>query len=207
VRCGRACHPPAAPQTSVMPFLPALSVLVLAAGWRILAAQVPALANFSPLMALTFCGAVYLSDRRWWLVPFGALVLSDLYLDHHYAATFGEGWTWPSMLVRAACFAAALPLGRLVARRPSWPALGTGVLASSLLFYVATNTDAWVHDPAYPGTLAGWWQALTVGRPEFPPTWSFFRHTLVSDLLFTAAFAATMTRARGPAAAPAKAAG
>ena len=184
-----------------MPFLPALGLVVLAAAWRILAAHVPALANFSPLMALTFCGAVYLTDRRWWLLPFGALVLSDLYLDQHYAATFGEGWTWPSMLVRAACFAAALPLGRLVARRPSWPALGAGSLAASLLFYVATNTDAWVHDPAYASSLAGWWQALTVGRPEFAPTWWFFRHTLVSDLLFTATFAGLMALARRPAAA------
>jgi len=31
-----------------------------------------------------------------------------------------------------------------------------------------------------------------VGRPEFPPTWMFFRNTLVSDLLFTGLFALTL---------------
>ena len=65
----------------------ALMVLALAAGWRVLAAHVPALSNFAPLMALTFCAAVYLQDKRMWLVPFAALFASDLYLDYHYAAT------------------------------------------------------------------------------------------------------------------------
>jgi hypothetical protein len=38
-------------------------------------------------------------------------------------------------------------------------------------------------------SAAGWWQAMTVGRPEFPPTLFFFRNTLVSDLIFTGLFA------------------
>ncbi|MFM9031283.1 MAG: DUF6580 family putative transport protein, partial [Opitutaceae bacterium] len=41
-------------------------------------------------------------------------------------------------------------------------------------------------------TAAGWWQALTVGRPEFPPTLFFFRNTLVGDLVFTGLFAGAM---------------
>ncbi|MEI6464910.1 MAG: DUF6580 family putative transport protein [Verrucomicrobiota bacterium] len=179
-----------------MHLLFALSVLVLAAGWRVLAVQIPALANFAPLMALTFCGAVYLRDRRLWVVPFLALVVSDVYLDSYYAATFQEGWTWPSVAIRAACFACALPLGRLVAQRKNMFTLAAGTLAGSLLFYVATNTDAWFRDVYYAKTLAGWLQALTFGRPEFPPTLFFFRNTLVSDLLFTGAFAAAMELAR-----------
>jgi len=31
-----------------------------------------------------------------------------------------------------------------------------------------------------------------VGRPEFPPTWMFFRNTLAGDLLFTGLFAFTL---------------
>ncbi len=108
---------------------------------------------------------------------------------------FGETWTWPSVLVRACCFAFALPIGRLVAAHKSWPTLLGGSLAASFLFYLATNTDAFVRDPAYAKTFAGWLQALTVGRPEFPPTIYFFRNTLVSDLCFTALFAAAMEAA------------
>jgi hypothetical protein len=175
-----------------MPLVFALALVVLAAGWRIVALHVPALANFAPLMALTFCGAVYFRDKRLWLVPFAALVLSDLYLDHHYATVYGETWTWPSVLVRAVCFAAALPIGAYVASRKNWFNLLGGALAGSVLFYFATNTDAWLRDPLYAKTAAGWWQAMTVGRPEFPPTLFFFRNTLASDLLFTGLFAGAM---------------
>ena len=180
----------------------ALVVLVAAAGWRVLAVHAPALSNFAPLMALTYCGAVYFRDKRLWLVPFAALLLSDLYLDHHYATTYGEQWTWPSVLVRMACFAAALPIGRFIAQHKSWLNLFSGALAGSIVFYLATNTDAWIRDPFYVKNAAGWWQAITVGRPEFPPTLFFFRNTLVSDLLFTGVFALAMEaaalRARQP---------
>ncbi len=170
----------------------AVALIVLAAAWRVAGAHTPALANFAPLMALAFCGAVYLQDRRLWVVPFVALAASDLYLDHYYAATFGESWTWPSAVLRLVCFAAAIPLGLAVAARKSWVTLGAGALTASLIFYVLTNTDAWLRDPYYPASIAGWLQALTVGRPEFPPTWMFFRNTLASDLLFTGLFAFTL---------------
>ena len=185
-----------------MPVVPALLVLVFAAGWRVLAVHAPALSNFAPLMALTYCAAVYFQDRRMWLVPFAALLVSDLYLDYHYATAFHETWRWPSMAIRLVCFALALPVGRLVARHKSWLNLLSGSLAGAIFFYLATNTDAWLRDPYYVKTAAGWWQAMTIGRPEFPPTLLFFRNTLVSDLLFTGVFALAMEyaalRARRP---------
>ena len=170
----------------------ALALLVLAAGWRLIAIHAPAFSNFAPLMALTFCGAVYFRDKRMWLVPFVALLASDVYLDYHYAVTFGEEWRWPSMLIRALCFALALPIGRLVAQHKNWLNLFTGALAGSVLFYLVTNTDAWIRDPYYVKSAAGWWQAMTIGRPEFPPTLFFFRNTLMSDLLFAGLFAVAM---------------
>ena len=170
----------------------ALVLIVLAAGWRILGAHVPALANFAPVMALAFCGAVYFRNKRLWLVPFAALVLSDLYLNSYYVTVFHEGWSWPSALVRLGCFAVALPIGAWIAGRKNWVTLLGGALGCSLLFYVATNTEAWLRDPFYLKTTTGWLQALTVGRPEFPPTIWFFRNTLASDLLFTAGFALAM---------------
>ena len=139
----------------------AVALIVLAAAWRVAGAHTPALANFAPLMALAFCGAVYLQDRRLWAVPFVALAASDLYLDHYYSATFGESWAWPSAVLRLLCFAVALPIGLAVAARKSWLTLGAGVLTASLAFYVLTNTDAWLRDPYYPANLTGWLQART----------------------------------------------
>lgn len=170
----------------------ALLLIVLAAAWRALAVFAPALSNFAPLMALTFCGAVYFRDKRLWLVPFLALTFSDFFLNAYYAQAMHEGWAWSGELIRLGCFALALPIGRLVARRKSWLNLFSGALAGSLIFYFVTNSAAWLQDPAYLKTAAGWWQALTVGRPEFPPTLFFFRNTLASDLGFTALFATAM---------------
>lgn len=170
----------------------ALVLIVLAAGWRVVALHVPEFSNFAPLMALSFCGAVYFRDKRMWLVPFVALTVSDLYLDYQYAARFQEEWTWPSVAVRLVCFGVALLIGWVVATRKNWVTLLGGALAGSLVFYLATNTDAWLTDPYYAKSAAGWWQAMTVGRPEFPPTLLFFRNTLVSDLVFTGLFALVM---------------
>ena len=170
----------------------AIALILLATGYRIVAAWNPELVNFSPLMALTFCGAVYFRNRWMWLVPFVALSASDLYLNHYHATQFGSTWDLGGVLVRTLCFAAALVLGWMVARRKSWLGLFAGCLAGSLLFFLATNTDAFLGDVYYAKTLAGWWQAMTVGHPEFPPTLFFFRNTLASDLLFTGVFALSM---------------
>ena len=173
-----------------MPF--ALALIALSVAWRIAALSLPALANFAPLMALTFCGAVYFRDKRLWLVPFAALTLSDLYIDRFYATTLHYEWALGGALLRAACFAAAIGFGVMVARQRSWLNLLSGAVGSSVFFYLVTNTASWLADVAYRHNAAGWWQAMTVGHPEFPPTLWFFRNTLVSDLVFTGAFAVTM---------------
>src|SRR5688572_2549098 len=133
----------------LMPLAFALGILVLAGGWRVLAIHAPAFSNFAPLMALTFCGAVYIREKRMWLVPFLALMASDVYLDHYYATVYGEHWTWPSAAIRAICFALAIPLGRFVAAHKNWHTLFTGALTASFFFFLVTNTDAWLRDPYY----------------------------------------------------------
>lgn len=170
----------------------AIALILLAAGYRIVAAWNPALVNFSPLMALTFCAAVYFRNRWLWLIPFVALSASDLYLDHYHAVNFGYSWNVGGMIVRTLCFAAALALGWMVSRRKNWLTLLAGCVGGSLLFYFATNTASFLGDAFYVKSMAGWWQAMTIGHPEFPPTLLFFRNTLVSDLLFTAVFALSM---------------
>ena len=79
-----------------------------------------------------------------------------------------------------------------MAARRSWLNLFSGALGGSLLFYLVTNTSVWAGDPFYAKTAAGWWQAMTIGHPEFQPTLVFFRNTLLSDLGFAAAFVAVM---------------
>lgn len=170
----------------------ALAFILAAALWRVATVYQPALFNIAPVTALAFCGAVYFRDWRLWLVPFAALTLSDMWLNHYHETQFGYTWTWTEMVLRALCIAAALGVGRLVARRRNVLTLAAGALGSAVIFYIGTNSAMWVTDPFYAKTAAGWWQALTIGHPEFPPTLWFFRNTLVGDLLFTGLFATAL---------------
>jgi hypothetical protein len=113
-----------------------------------------------------------------------ALLLSDAVLNAHYGAPIVSVqllWTLPGYLV-------AVVLGwSLRSRSGLFQVLG-GTLAASVFFYVVTNTGSWFGLPAYPQNFEGWVQALTVGLPGYPPTWTFFRNSLAGDLLFAAFF-------------------
>jgi hypothetical protein len=170
----------------------AIVLIVLATLYRLLPTLDLSLSNFSPVMAIAFCGAVYFRNRWMWLIPFAALSLSDLYINWFYARQYGFNWPLSGLVARTACFAAALLIGAWVARRKSWLNLLNGALLGAVIFYFVTNTQSWAADAFYPKTLAGWWQALTVGHPEYPPTIFFFRNTLFGDLMFTGFFAGIM---------------
>ena len=171
--------------------LVAVVLILVATLYRLLATFDLSLSNVSPLMAIAFCGAVYFKNRWMWLVPFAALSLSDLYINHHYAPQ-GFHFLLSGVVARTACFVVALLLGAWVSRRKSWLWLLNGSLAGALVFYFVTNTQAWLDEPSYAKTFAGWWQALTVGLPQFPPTIFFFRNTLFGDLMFTGLYAGVM---------------
>lgn len=170
----------------------ALILLFLAVGYRLLPTLDLALANFAPLTAIAFCGAVYLKDRRLWLLPFAALCLSDLYINWFYAREYGYHLEWTGYVGRVLSYGAGLGLGWWVSTRKSWLWLLNGSLVGALLFYFITNTLSWWSDAFYAKSLAGWWQAMTVGHPEYPPTIYFFRNTLFGDLMFTGFFAGVM---------------
>lgn len=145
--------------------------------------------NFSAAYALAFCGGLYFTGRMAWWLPLGVLLGTDLLLNFfYYHQPFLDGY----MLLKTLVFVAIIALGRLFKPRMSWLKLLSGGLLGALLFYVVTNTAAWMHDPGYPKTLTGLWQALTTGLPGYPPTWTFFRNTMMSGGLFTALFVGSM---------------
>lgn len=145
--------------------------------------------NFSAAYALAFCAGVYFPPRMRWALPLGTLLISDLCLNFFY---YGAPLFDVYIAVKMVSFAAVIGLGTCFSGRQAWSVLLGGGLLGALLFYFVTNTASWVFDPAYAKTLAGWIQALTVGRPGFPHTWEFFRNTLMSGGLFTGLFAGVM---------------
>jgi hypothetical protein len=145
--------------------------------------------NFSAAYALAFCAGVYFPRRIVWWLPLTTLLASDVVLNLFYYHTSAiNGY----MAVNYLVYAALIGLGRLHSPRSSWFRLVCGGLIGAVLFYLVTNTVAWLQNPEYHKTIAGWIQALTIGIPGYPPTWTFFRNTLLSGGLFTGLFAGVM---------------
>jgi len=154
--------------------------------------------NFNAACAIAFCGAVFFRGAMAWWLPLGTLLVVDVILDVFYYHV--PVFCLP-MLVKFGGFAVVIALGRRFSRRAHWLKLLGGGLLGAVLFFLITNTAAWFSDPGYAKTLAGWIQALTVGLPGFPPTWEFFRNSLLSSGLFTALFVGSvkLTAAESPA--------
>lgn len=146
-------------------------------------------ANFSPLASILLCSAAYLPRKYILLAGLGPLLAADIFLSAHYHAPMID----TGMVSRYFCFGLILLLGYVVRKQHSYKVLFLfgATLAGSGLFYLITNTATWMSTADYAKTLPGWWQALTVGVPGFPPTLLFFRNTVLSDLFFTALFVIT----------------
>ena len=153
--------------------------------------------NFSAVYALAFCAGVYFPGRLAWWLPMSVLLVTDLLLNLlYYHAPFFSSY----MALNYVAYALLIGMGRrFSAWRGSWLKLLSGGLLGAILFYLVTNTAAWFN-PApgpfpqepYPKSLLGWIQALTIGSPPWPPTWTFFRNTLLSGGLFTGLFVGAM---------------
>ena len=135
-----------------------------------------------------------ISPRRWgWLVGLEAARLSSRnwpFFRSITALTAPVRCSRGGRLFLLVFYAAVGGLGIWIARRKSLPKIVVSSLTCSFLFYVISNTFSWWHDvaihmtPGYPATLAGWWQANTVGLPGLPPTWLFLRNGMAGDLFF-----------------------
>lgn len=177
-------------------------ILILTAGYRVLrAAYFPEIPNFSPLMAMAFCGGLFLPWKMAFGVVLGALAVSDLWIG----LVLGTGGLGIPLLINYAMFSIAIGFGMVLRHREfRLRYFFGGVLLNAIIFYLVTNTGAWLANPQYVKSIAGWIQALTVGIPGYPPTWIFFRNSLFSDLFFSCIFAGAWLLTRGGSKLPAK---
>ena len=185
--------------------LPAIFIVVFALS------RIPGLMplNFSVVYAFAFCSGVFFRGRRGWYLPLATIFVTDLGLNCYYQRHFPGANVWgaanlANLAFNYVAYAGLIFLGRRFQPRSSLPNLVAGGIFGAILFYFITNTAAWLfnpfHVPEYTKTLAGWILALTKGSSGYPPTWEFFRHTLLSGALFTALFgAAGRVAAESPA--------
>jgi hypothetical protein len=145
--------------------------------------------NFSAAYALVFCAGIYFPRKLAWWLPLSTLLLSDMLMNHFYYHT---DLVSVYMLVNYLIFGALIWLGTRFSARDSFLKLLSGGLLGAVLFYLTTNSAAWLQNPEYAKNFQGWIQALTVGTAGWPETWKFFRNTLLSGGLFTALFVGIM---------------
>ncbi len=149
--------------------------------------------SFSAFYALAFCaGAFFPANIKWWL-PMGTLLATDLALNLFY---YHVSPLQPYQLINYIAFAGLILLGTRFSRHSSFLKLLSGGILGAILFYLITNTAAWLFNPygnpEYTKDLAGLIRALTLGTSGHPPTVEFFRNTLMSGGLFSGLFAGAM---------------
>lgn len=156
-------------------------------------------ANFSVAYALAFCAGVYFQGSMAWWLPLGVMILTDVGLNCYYQHKNPSSNVWDlanlsNLALNYLGYVLLIFLGRRFKSKSSFLRLLAGGILGAILFYLITNTASWFfnpyHSPEYTKTLHGWLLALTRGINGFPPTWEFFRNTLLSGGLFTALFVA-----------------
>ena len=149
--------------------------------------------NFSPVAAIALCGAIYFPRKIAILAPLAGFFVSDLILNAYYLATpHVTSIVSARMIPEYLALGLSAALGWKLRTNPKAGLVFGASLLGSIAFYIITNTGDWIVDPAYAKNAAGWVQALTTGLPGYPPTITFFRNTVASDLLFTAMFVVCM---------------
>jgi hypothetical protein len=180
-------------------WVPVLLLIALLAVFRVLGSTYSTvLPNFQPLLALFLCSFIFLQGKQRWLVPGIAWLVTDpvtSLLQGH--AVYG----WHHLAVVAGV-ATTLGLSLAVPRRPTAGPMLAGAAASAIVFYFITNLMAFVADPLYPKTFAGFIQAQWTGPVGFGPTWIFLRNLVAANVLFTALFLAARWSLPVPATTP-----
>jgi hypothetical protein len=158
-----------------------------------------ALPNISPMIAVALVGSMYLPRAWGWLVAPVAMLVSGLAFIAVDQRTEGTMFSWMSLA--ALGFYAGVGWSALVlARNKSLLKIAGASVLCSVIFYLLANTFAWwanatpMVSPSYAPTLAGWWQANTVGLPGWQPTWTFLRNGVLGDLFFAGVLLAVFDR-------------
>lgn len=123
--------------------------------------------NFTPIGAMALFGGAY-ADRRWlaFIVPLGALLVSDMVIGFHALMPFVYG-----------SVAVIVLLGRVALKRRSPLRIGLTAVAGSVVFYLVTNFGVWLQLGTYPHTPAGLLACYVAAIP-------YFQNTLAGDLFY-----------------------
>src|SRR5665213_3259997 len=144
-----------------------IAFCLIAAG--VLMRILPHPANFAPITAISIFGGSVLPKKVSIWVSLGAMMISDAFIGFYalmpliwacylLIALASSRWLRPASLIKGA----------------------TLTLSASVFFYVVTNFGVWATSGMYAHTWSGLVSCYTLAIP-------FFRNTLLSDAIYTAA--------------------
>lgn len=143
-----------------------LAVIIIVFG--VLSRLIPHVPNIVPIGALMLFGGAYLPKKLLWL-PLLALFISDYFI----------GFYGTDMLYVYGSFALVGLIGLWLRLHKKPLFVISGVLTSSVLFFLITNFGVWAPpNNWYPHTFNGLIQSYTLALP-------FFRNSLIGDLGYT----------------------
>jgi hypothetical protein len=140
--------------------------------------------NFACFGALALFSGCYLRGNLAWLVPLGALAITDLI--GHFAQIPGAGLYGPiGMGFVYGAYLASFGIGRLVRIRINILTVVLGAVGSSMSFYLISNFGSFLTMPEfYSRDISGLIQCYIAALP-------FYRGTFNGDLVFSALFFST----------------
>jgi hypothetical protein len=148
-------------------FLTITGIIIAGAVLRL----VPHYPNFTPIAAIALFGGAYFTNKKLAvIVPFSAMLLSDLVLGYH--STF---------LAVYISFALIVGIGITLLKKRTVSRILIASVSSSVLFFVITNFAFWYTGVLYPMNIAGLGACFVAAIP-------FFQYTLIGDLVYTGLF-------------------
>lgn len=129
--------------------------------------------NFTAVGAVALFGGAFFSNNRFtWLIPFVALLISDVILN---TFVYHIDFSWYSLGTYLA-FGIIYLLGNSI-KKISVTNVLLGSFLASFLFFVVTNTFSWITFDFYTKDLTGLLSSYAAGLP-------FFWNTVVGDLFY-----------------------
>ncbi len=137
----------------------------------VLTRLVPHPMNFAPIGALGLFAGAYVSNRRAWLIPIVALLISDFFIGFYTPIV---------MLSVYVSFAISALVGRYVlSKTRSVTRIGGSAVVSASVLFVLSNFALWTTGLYYPLTADGLIQCYVMAIP-------FYGNTLAGDLFYSA---------------------
>lgn len=152
-----------------------LIVMIIAAmAMRFVTYKYQVLSNFTPVGAIAIFGGVYFRDKwKAYLVPFAALLVSDLVLNYQY---FSKLVFYPGALWMYASFFAMVFLGSQIKKVNVLNVL-LASLGGVVIHWLLTDIEPWLYGTLYSKGITGYFQSLVAAIP-------FELNMIKGDILF-----------------------